>query len=70
MTVDTIDPVSIRHGTGTPPMSTSKWGHDEIKLDPTDTLLEPGNPPTELWLCSSVGASFPPTDEVKTVHCS
>ena len=51
-------------------MSTSKWGHDEIKLDPTDMLLEPGNPPPELWLRSSVGASFPPTDEGKTVHRS
>ena len=51
-------------------MSTSKWGHDEIRLDPMDMLLEPDNPPPELWLRSSVGTSFPPTDEGKTVHRS
>ena len=66
--VDTIDPVSFRQDTGTPPTSTFKWGHDDIKFDLK--LVEPGNPPPELWLDSSVGASFPPTDEGETAHRS
>ena len=61
--VDTMDPVSIKQGTGIPPMQTSKCGQDDIKLDIVSASirpLEPEGSPPELWLRSSGGSSFPP----------
>ena len=59
--VDTMEPVSTRQGTFTPPMSTSKWGQDEINPEVSklrETACEPVAAPTKLWVCSSVGTSF------------
>lgn len=63
MTVDTIDPVSTKQGTSTAPMSTFKWGQDEIKVASSTTTPEPVIAPPELWLCNAAGASFPTADE-------
>lgn len=60
--VDTIDPVSTRQEVTTPPMLTPRWGQDDMSLDTSMSPapeIEPVTAPSELWLCSSVGASFP-----------
>ncbi|CAL8343269.1 unnamed protein product [Merluccius merluccius] len=56
-----MEPVS-KLGTFTPPMSTSKWGQEEISSVTSkllETSCEPVAAPPKLWLCSSVGTSFP-----------
>lgn len=69
--VDTMDPVSIKQGTSTPPMETSKWGQDDIKLEIVPASVrtpEPIESPPKLWLCSSGGASFPPVHDGETAY--
>ena len=53
-----MEPVSIRQGTVTPPIETSTFGQCDISLG-TSPPHEPVNAPTELWLGSSAGFSFP-----------
>lgn len=70
--VDTIDPVSTRHGTTTPPMTTSTCGQAATSLASSPSPKRTGEPitaPPELWLCSSAGASFPNAG-LKHVACS
>ena len=58
--VDTIDPVSTRHGTSTPPISTLICGQAATKFSGVALAeSEPEEPPPELWLKSSGGESFP-----------
>ncbi len=60
--VDTIEPVSIKQATETPPILATNCGQPDIKRDielpPTNTS-EPLIPPSELWLNNPVGTSFP-----------
>ena len=59
-----MDPVSTKHETFTPPISTSVCGQALMSLaspPPLNLAGEPVAAPLELWLCSSAGASFPNT---------
>lgn len=60
--VDTIDPVSTKHGTLISPITTKMCG--QVDINPPTALerkaiLEPDKPPSGLWLLSPEGASFP-----------
>ena len=60
--METIEPVSTRHGTLTRPTLTSKWEQEETSFDTANlpcAAFEPVEAPSKLWLCSLVGASFP-----------
>lgn len=60
--VDTMDPVSTKQETFTPPITTSTCGQALINLvsSPSPNIAgEPVAAPLELWLRSSTGASFP-----------
>ena len=64
-----MDPVSIKQGTRTPPIQTSKCGQEDIKLEILPASVrtpEPTGSPPELWLCSWGGVSFPPVDGRET----
>lgn len=56
--VDTMDPVSTKQETLTPPIETSIFGQEATNSH-VATSCEPEGSPPELWLNSSVGASFP-----------
>lgn len=69
--VDTLDPVSTRHGTEIPPMLTFICGQVEMSFGasskPAETLSEPVSAPPEPWLCNPVGTSFPVDHATGTV---
>lgn len=60
--VDTIDLMSIKQGTITPPKTTSKCGQDNISLEASlklfETNSEPVEVPPKLWLYNPGDASF------------
>ncbi|MEQ2179676.1 hypothetical protein GOODEAATRI_027587 [Goodea atripinnis] len=67
--MDTIEPVSTKHLTVTPPVTTSARGQTEINLEAPKFLItacEPVAPPPKLWLYSSVGTSFPTLKQNET----
>lgn len=59
--VVTIYPVSIKQWIETPPNETLRCGHADTNCGAGSIKfeMEPIGSPTEQWLCSSVGASFP-----------
>lgn len=62
---DIIDPVSTKQGTFTPPITTSMCGQVPTSLASLSTPNITGEPvaaPPELWLLSSMGASFSNAD--------
>lgn len=63
--MDTIDPVSTKQGTLTPPITTSVCGQVPTSLASISAPNLTGEPvaaPLELWLRSSTGTSFPNAD--------
>lgn len=65
--VETMDPVSKRHFTCTPPIDTVIDGHTPTRCETVSLLtgvctLEPVISPPALWLCKTEGASFPLAD--------
>lgn len=59
--VDTIEPVSIKQATETPPILATNCGQPDINRDIELPLTNPSEPlvsPSELWLKSPVGTSF------------
>lgn len=57
--VDTIDPVSTKQETVAPLNKTLMFGQDDIN-PAIPVSFEPKDFPSERWLGSSVGFSFPP----------